>query len=181
MKTDLDNDLAVRVQELAALVSSAVRQKTVESFETLERQVNQFETFVRELQQARCADDARAAIRRLESNQALTDGDRQTIRSLVVGDAEQYLKQENNLNEWLNELQRLTDLMSHAAGSTSDGAIDEMRGIVKDAVRLLPNIRSYMEEKDRLNRFNAAFAELDDDNRRLLVDILREKISSTTR
>ncbi len=181
MKPTNMNDLASRVQDLATLVSSAVRLKTVESFETLERQVNHFETFVRELQQARCADDARAAIRHLESNQALTDADRQTIRALVIGDAEQYIKQESNLNEWLTELQRLTDRMSDVAGSDSQDAIDEMRGIVKDAVRLLPNIRSYMEEKDRLDRFNAAFATLDDDNRRLLVDILREKLASATR
>jgi hypothetical protein len=178
MKSIDSMELAGMARTLETFVHSALRDKTAESFESLEQQVNRLDSFIRELQQSRCADEARHSIRRLEGNEPLTDNDRNIIRSLVVGDAECYLEQQNNLNNWLEELERLNQHMQHLADAQDEQDIRELHGVVKDAVHLLPNIRSYMEDKERLDRFNAALASLDDANRKLLVEVLREKLAS---
>lgn len=181
MNDSVAADLTQMVHEFQTFLQSALADKTADSFESLEQRANRFDSFIREMQQVRHANEARAAIRRLEGRDALTDVDRDTIRDLVVGDAAAYLKQENNLKDWLAELQRLGQRVQELSSRADDESVRELRGVVKDAVRLLPNIRSYMEEKQRLDRFNAAIANLDADNRRLLADLLREMMSSTTR
>lgn len=179
--SDISNDLTVMVGELESFVRSALSTRTAESFEMLERQVNRFDSSIREVQQARRATEARAAIGRLEGHEPLTEADRESIRTLVVGDAEAYIKHKNNLNDWLAELERLSTEMQAMAGRGDDEVIEDLRGVVKDAVRLLPNIRSYMEEKERLDHFNAALDKLDNSDRQLLAEVLRGMLAGSTR
>lgn len=174
-------ELNQTVKGLTLLAQSALAQGTADAYETLEQQVNRFESALREIQQTRMASQAREVIARLKSRDPLSPEDQAAIRDLIVGDAAQYVKQENNLNDWLGELQRLSQEMERLARSTEDASIGSLRGVVKDTVRLLPNIRSYMEEKGRVDKFNAAFASLDNDNRKLLIQLLEEKLSSPTR
>jgi hypothetical protein len=121
------------------------------------------------------------AIKSLSAGRALSPNAQAAVRAIIVGDAESYLEMENNFKDWIAELQRLEGEMHRLAQSPSPQTVAQLRGVAKDAVRLLPNIRSYAEEKDRLDRFNAALANLDEANRELLVQLLREKLESPTR
>jgi len=174
-------DLSEIVESLSALVRSAALDRSPEAFESVEQQISRFEAMVREVQQARCSAETKRAIRNLQQGQPLAPEELEAIRMMVVGDAEFYLKHENNLNEWLAELDRLMAEVRRLAATGEDRALAELRGVLRDAVRLLPNIRSYMEEKRRLDRFNTAFASLDPANRRLLVELLQEMLDSPRR
>lgn len=175
------NSLTQAVEDLKVLTNSALSGGTAEKYETLEQHVNRLDSALREIEQAQLRGQVEQAIRALSSGQALSPEQQDAVRAIIVGDAESYLKMENNCKEWQAELKRLQGEMERLARSPNADAVQELRGVVKDAVRLLPNIRSHAEEKDRLNRFNAAFANLDEGNRGLLVTLLREKLSSTTR
>ncbi len=169
------------VEDLKTLTKSALSGGTPEGYETLEQHVNRFESALRELEQSQLSGQVEKAVKSLSAGRALPPEEQAAVRAIIVGDAESYLKMENNFKEWLAELQRLQGEMERLASSPNPDAVQQLRGVVKDAVRLLPNIRSYAEEKDRLDRFNAAFGNLDDGNRELLVQLLRERLSSTTR
>lgn len=179
---DQGSDSCVQaVEDLKVLMKSALSGGTAEDYETLEQHVNRLESALRELEQSQLSAPVEQAIKSLSAGRALSPEEQAAVRAIIVGDAESYLKMENNFKEWQAELQRLQSEMERLARSPNADAIHELRGVVKDAARLMPNIRSYAEEKDRLNRFNAAFAQLDDGNRELLVTLLREKLSSSTR
>lgn len=173
--------LVIKTEGICLLIEDAMRRPSAASFEGLEQQVGRLEIEVREMQQALVADDARRALTALKSGKDLTPDQRAVLRALVVGDAESYLHMENNLNEWLTELQRLAGEMHRLAGATSARALGELRGVVRDAVRLLPSIRAYMDEKCRLDRFDSALDNLDDANRQLLVHVVNEMLGSPTR
>jgi hypothetical protein len=175
------SDVKEMVEGLAALVQAALREKTPESFETLEQQAGRFEGFIREVQQAQTSADAKKAVHRLQKGEPLSAEEQATLRALVVGDAEYYLRHENNLADWLAELERLTGEIQRLSGSEDEESLANLRGVVRDAVRLLPSIRAYMEEKRRLERFNSAMARLDADNRSLLVQLIKEMLESPTR
>lgn len=169
------------VEDLKVLTKSALSGGTAEKYETLEQHINRLDSALREFEQSQLKGDVDKAIRALAAGRPLSREEQAAVRAIIVGDAEAYLKMENNFKEWQTELKRLEGEMERLARSPNLDAVQELRGVVKDAVRLLPIIRSYAEEKDRLDRFNTAFAHLDDDNRELLVTLLREKLSSTTR
>lgn len=180
MNQDASN-LVETVDDLHTLMKSAISAGTPEGYETLEQHVNRFESALRELEQSQSKVEVEKAVKSLSSGRALSAGEQAVVREMIVGDAESYLRMENNFKDWQAELQRLQGEMARLARSPNPGAVRELRGVVKDAVRLMPNIRSHAEEKRRIGQFDAAFAQLDDGNRELLVQLLREKLSSPTR
>lgn len=169
------------VDGLKTLMGSALRSPTVDAFVTLEQQLSRFDSELRELHQEMLGDRARTALANLRNSKPLTEQDQQTLRELVVGDADSYLKMENNLQDWLNEVNRLQEEMERLAGSADERALHQLRGVVRDATRLVPTIRSYMEERDRVERFTRAMINLDDANRTLLIQVVAEMMSSRTR
>lgn len=175
------NELSQVVEGLEALMREAVSQSSAEGFATLEQQVARFDSTLRELQQVHLRNHTKAVIARLRKREPVSAEDEAVIRAMIVGDAEYYLKHENNLQDWLAELKRLTGEMQRLSRGVSDRTLGDLRGVVKDAVRLIPNIRAYMEEKARLDQFNDALRRLDNGNRALLIDLLREQLDSPTR
>jgi hypothetical protein len=71
--------------------------------------------------------------------------------------------------------------MERLARCEDETTMSQLRGISKDAVRLMPSLRAYMEEKDRLDRFNRAMANLDEPNRQILTQVVSEMLSSPKR
>lgn len=181
MTTLTQTDLPALADDLQATAQNAIQDPTPEAFSLLEHQINRFESQVRELQQSIWAPKARAAIRKLQTGKPIDAEAVATIRALVVSDAEHYLKHENNLDDWLEELQRLISTIAELSQLSDESSLADLRGVVRDAVRLVPNIRAYTDERRRLTRFDAALAHLDDDNRRLLAQLLIEKLDSPHR
>lgn len=175
------HDLAQAIDDLQSLTAAALTEQTSERFASIEQVVNRVDVYIRELQQSIWKPQVKKAIEHLETGRPLSREDVATIRAMVVNDAEFYLKHENNLADWLEELQRLIHEMSELAALPGEEALSDLRGVTCDASRLLPQIRVYMEDKDRLARFEAALSHLDAPNRTLLSQILREKMMSARR
>lgn len=181
MTASVHNNALTTVEDLMVLMRDAVRCPTVDALETLEQQLGRFDTALREMQQEKFGDRAKSALTNLRGGRPLSDDDKSTLRSLVVGDAESYLKMENNFHDWLKELTRLENEMVRLSASVDDESFRQLRGVVRDAMRLMPSIRSYMDEKARLDRFNRAMSNLDESNRNLLVQVVNEMLSSRSR
>jgi len=175
------NPLASVINGLKALTREAISTRSPEHFETLEQQINRFEATVREMQQSMLSERSKSALKNLRAGRALSEEEKSVLQSVVVGDAESYLRVENNLQDWINELQRLIGEMERLARCEDEATMSQLRGISKDAVRLMPSLRAYMEEKDRLDRFNRAMANLDEPNRQILAQVVSEMLSSPKR
>jgi hypothetical protein len=59
--------------------------------------------------------------------------------------------------------------------------VAELRGVLKDAIRLVPDIRNFLEEKRRIHKFETALETLDEPSRQMMAHILREQLESPKR
>jgi len=182
MPTTQTNEWAECVDNLRRLTENALRHESADDFSIVEAQINRLDAGVRELQQELWADQARVAIDRLDAGDPLTPQDIDVIRTFLVSDAERYLSLENNFNDWVNELNRLLDDVARRVNRLDDADnVADLRGVLKDAIRLVPDIRHYLDEKNRLERCQQALNTLDQPARELLSRILKEQLASPTR
>jgi hypothetical protein len=115
-------------------------------------------------------------IRRLEKNEPLTPADQDVVRALLISDAEGYLANENNFNDWVAELNRLIKDLERRTNTIDRDSIADFRGVLHDAIRLFPDIRNYFSEKRRIEKFENAIAGFDKTSRELLHRLLSEKL-----
>jgi cell fate (sporulation/competence/biofilm development) regulator YlbF (YheA/YmcA/DUF963 family) len=169
------------VDTLKEAAEYAVTRQSVEAFEAFEKQLNELQALVRELQQSMWQTEARQAIKRLESNQPLMPEDLNVIRTFLVSDALHYLANEKNYRDWLAELRRLLEEIALRATDIARDRVGDLRGLLEDAIRQVPSIRNYLEEKQRVERFEMAMKSMDRTTRDLLVKVLAEQLSSSKR
>lgn len=175
------NGLAAQLETLKKSADQAIRNESADQFEDVERQINAFDATVREWQQELWIGEAQAAISRLERNEPLGPEDERVIRAFLVGDAEHYLSQENNFGDWIGELRRLFSDIGGRLKNVNRNSIAELRGVIKDAIRLVPDIRNYLEEQSRVERFQSGMKSLDRPTRETMARLLREQLQSPKR
>ncbi len=204
MPTTATMSLTDAADTLQRAADSGLQNQSADEFETLERHLARFEAAVRERQQALWATEVRTALKHLEHRAPLTPADQQVIRVFLVSDAEQYLAQENNFPDWTAELRRLLGDITRRAqeidGISSPGsaesptltagaaspnnprdAIAQLRGVLKDAIRLVPDIRNYLDEQRRVALFNEALTHIEEQTRQTLIQLLQDQLSDPTR
>lgn len=171
-------DMVGAIREAA---EGALTRESPDELGRVEREINVLEEAVRELHQEMCSDDIKAVIPRLEKGEPLSHEDVDVIRSFLISDAEAYLANENNYRDWVEELYRLLDDIAKRVGNIDRQNLSDLRGVLRDAIRLVPDIRNYLEEKDRIRKFDAALHTLDQPSRDMMARILREQLSSPKR
>jgi len=57
----------------------------------------------------------------------------------------------------------------------------QFRGVLKDAIRLVPDIRNYLEERRRVEKFEVALHTFDATSRNALARLLTEQLGSDSR
>ena len=103
------------------------------------------------------------------------------IRTFLVADAESYLEHENNYGDWKRELTRLMDDLARRSNMVDRNTIGDMRGVLKDAIRLVPDIRNYLEERERVEKFDNALKTLDEASCDMLARLMKEQLRSQNR
>ncbi len=175
------DQLCEAVEDLKQAACVAIDSQCPDEFERFEKQLARFEASLRETQQELWSAEAETALEHLEKNQPLTPADVEVIRVFLVSDAEHYLAVENNYNDWLDELRRLMDDMVGRAETPGREPLGELRGVVKDAIRLAPDIRNYLEERRRVEKFNLALHTADPTSRAALARVLKEQLHTPGR
>jgi len=181
MTTVDTNQLAETIHSLKEAADSALGNQSVDDFEAFERYLNQVEAYVREVQQSLWANEARATIRRLEKGDPLNEADYELIRTFLVSDADSYLKHENNYQDWVGELERLIADLDRRVEMVDRQSIADLRGVLKDAIRLVPDIRNYLDEQRRVERFEQSLKSLDADARKMLLRLLQDQLRNADR
>ncbi|MEK6799012.1 MAG: hypothetical protein AABZ12_08620 [Planctomycetota bacterium] len=181
MSTAASEQLKETIQSLKDTARSALANESVDDFSAFERYLNEVEAYAREVQQAMWADEARATVRRLEKGEPLTPTDHDVIRAFLISDAQAYLAQENSFNDWIHELNRIVGVLDRQASAIDRNSVVQLRGVLKDAIRLVPDIRNYLTEKRRVEQFEGALSTLDKSSRELLHRVLTEQLRTPNR
>ncbi len=134
---------------------------------------------IREAVQAATAKAMQPIIHKLKKNEPLSVEEKDLVRVWIVGDAAAFAKKENDCHAWLEELSRLGEAIGAVAqlpGSMAE--MFDLHGNLEEAVRLAGDIQFFLEEKERLARFEQAIQNLTAADADLLAGILQEKLSS---
>jgi hypothetical protein len=161
------------------MMDKVVASSSAEDFSQVGRKLVSARDRAREDLQELTARDIQPIIKKLENNEALSDGEKNLVRVWMVGDAEAYTKMENDYREWVSEFKRLTGAIRET--ESKSGSVLELLnayGLLEDAVRLAADIQFFLEEKERIGRFEQAIKSLDRADSKMLADILKEKLAS---
>ena len=175
------DQLSETIHSLKDAAMTALNKKSADAFANFERYLNEVEAYVREVQQSMWADEARATMRRLKKGDSLNESDREMIRAFLISDAEGYLANENNYADWVRELHRLIDDLERRVNVVDRESIVHLRGVLKDAIRLVPDIRNYLAERRRVEKFEQAMITLDQTSRDMLHRLLAEQLRDPNR
>jgi len=139
----------------------------------------QLQSLVREEIQATTADDIAGIIKKLENQESLTPEENDLVGLWLVGDAEGYVKMEDDFGEWQEEVSRLSRVLeSYEGRESSPQALVELHGLLEDAVRVIADISHFLEKKERLERFHAAINNTTPEDARFLASMLKAKLAS---
>jgi hypothetical protein len=162
-------------QIVAAAAASAAADKFSEAGRALVKARDQIREEVQEL----TASTMKPIIKKLEKNQPLSQQEKDLIRAWIVGDAAAFTKKENDYREWLEAFRRMGEaLRSQESLPASLPDLMEVYGNLEEAVRLAGDIQFFLEEKERVARFEQAIQNLSASEAELLASILHEKLNS---
>lgn len=181
MTTITTDQLTETIHSLKDSAAGALKQQTLEQFEALESYVAEVDVYVREVQQGLWANEARGTIKKLEKGEALDACDLDLLRVFLVSDAERYLAVENNYADWIAELRRIMEDLVRRAETVDRHTIADLRGVLKDAMRLIPDIRNFLDEKQRVTKFEQAINNLNEGSRKMLIKLLSDQLASSKR
>ena len=128
------------------------------------------------------AEAVAAIIGKLENNQPLNEAEKQTVKLWVVGDAEGYVKMENNFQDWLKEYRRLLDIIAAWEGKTgSVQELVEVHGVLEDAIKVADAVAHYLEDRERVARFETAMSNLNAEDNKFIAGMLKSMLASPDR
>ena len=173
----------VNLQEFYPMMngSFADAQKTedADAYMRLAAIFSEFEGQLREYIQDSSKDAVGGIIKKLEAGQEISNDETQLIKLWIVGDAEYYATLENNFNDWTQELKRLMDQINLMNNPQPDPvAASNLRAMLRDGMRLLPNIIFFLDQKTRVNNFAVSVATLDTEGKLFLIRLLKNKLTS---
>ena len=151
------------------------------AYQTLDHQIRQLENVARENFQAKLKNDYQTVVEKLEKGTPLTTDERQILELLIVGEANYYLRHENDFGNWLNELRRISAEIERlqAGGLTKIAEVMHLQALCRDARGILPDIMFYLREKERVERFKSGTqGEISPADGKMLANMIRAMMAS---
>lgn len=161
-------------------MTAAHRAMSSEAFQRSATTLSRARVGVRESLQAITSPEILTVLDRLRAGATPSQDDLDAVWLWIVGDAESYVRQENNFDDWVAEFERLEGVLARFEGrACSQIELLEVQGILEDAVRVGHDIANFLEKRERIERFNEAVREKTEwsrEDREFLVRILTGKL-----
>jgi len=167
---------------MSQAMQQAQADNTSESYGYVATELVKSKDGVRQAIEQATAEAVAAIIGKLENNQPLTEAEKQTVKLWVVGDAEGYVKMENNFQDWLKEYRRLLDII--AAWEVKNGSVQELvevHGVLEDTIKVADAVSHYLEDRERVARFESAMTNMNDEGRNFIAGMLKSMLASPDR
>ena len=120
-----------------------------------------------------------AMIAKLRSGLPLEAPELALAEGFMVGDAEAYVRLENDFAGWVVELDRLVTALIHLRARLDPPQLLDALGEVEDARRVLGDVCNYLEARERVERYRRTITDgLDAKRSKLLADLLQQKLDS---
>lgn len=116
----------------------------------------------------------------LKNHQGIGDENLALLREVMIGDADNYIKNETNTSKWLEKLKEyssLIDELSHEA--LSGNYLFKMTGKSVTASRLAQDLNFYFQQAERIKNFEYSISDgIDNVESKFLIETLEYKLHS---
>lgn len=159
--------------------SAATKAGDASSYGRLAAIFSDAEVQLREDIQEITKDEIGRIIQMLEAGKEISADDLKFIELWIVGDANYYIKLENNFNDWASELARIASEIGKIKELKPDfETMSHLRALIEDGKRVICDINFYLEKKERIANFKESTLEIDKEERALLIRLLKSKLTS---
>jgi Rad3-related DNA helicase len=177
--------LADRAHRLAERAREAAGADDPQLLERLEIALDEVGDAAREGLQDRFRPRFESLARRIEEGQELDEADRGMLRLLFTGAGTVYLREEDDVGAWRDEIRRLADRIDEAATGLDSGADAgpylRLQAAITEARRVAPDLRYFLEEGRRVERFLSSTERLTPEDRPYLARLIRDLLASPNR
>jgi hypothetical protein len=169
-------EVAAKISEALNAAAKCSAAETVENYSALSEQLFELNSLLGHSLQSHTG--YRPLVTKLQNGAALTSDELKTLRSLIVGNADQYLKYDDDFELSKSELGRILDQIRHLQSNDPD--LETMMGLRvlwREASSALALTMHYLEQKERVQRFEEhTRGPLDRDAGRVLAGIIKHML-----
>jgi hypothetical protein len=175
------DEVEAQIKDTLDVATRAFEADNSTGYEAFKMTVDALEAAAREAFQAKLADHLWPLVNKLEADEALTAAEQDMLKMMIVGEAQYYVKSEQDVDHWKDELQRLLQEIDRLknAGLDNIDTLMHVRALCREGMRVLPDLVFYFKEQARVRQFEeATHNALDRDTRRTLANLIKEMIAS---
>lgn len=154
---------------------------TDQNYEMLSGDIQTLEGLAREAFQTRLDELLRPILAKLENDVPLTATEQDTLKLVIVGEAQYYVKSENDVENWQAEAKRLVKALEELQLADLDeiDTLLKMQALCREAMRVVPDLAFYFRQKERVENFEQTTAgRMDAETGRMLANLIKEMLSS---
>jgi hypothetical protein len=174
--------MLMRIPAISKTMTNARNNPSNDSFQQVGNTLNNNKNTIREGIQDVTSSEINNIILKLQDEKQLVAEELELIKLWIIGDAESYIKRENNFQDWMEEFKRLeTVLIQFENKYCSIDDLFELHGVLEDAIRISYDIANYLEKKERMEKFLPRLSDtraLSDEDKDILIRVLKGKLKS---
>jgi hypothetical protein len=171
-------DVSAKTGETLDLAARCFEAENSEGYRVLIEQLEELETLARENFQNHA--DYKSLVSKLENGAPLTPDDLNTLKLLMVGDADYYLKYDDDFARSESELKEIVEgIRKLQSGNLDVDGLMHLRVLCREACSVARPTAFYLEQKERVRKFEDATRDgIDRESGRILADIIRRLMTS---
>ena len=145
-------EIAAKISETLNTAGQLSTAETVQNYSLLRAQLEELDSSARRSLQSHVG--YKPLLAKLQQGSPLTADELKTLRSLIVGDADQYLKYDDDFDRSKSELGRILDQIRQLKSRDFDlETLMHLRVLCREASSALVPTVHYLEQKERVQRF----------------------------
>jgi hypothetical protein len=168
-----DAEIAEKMSEALNTAAQCSSTETVENYTQLATQLEALDASAG--RSLRSHVNCQPILAKLQQGASLTPDELQVLRLLIVGDADQYLKYDDDFEDAKSELKKILDEIQALASPESNiDSLMHLRVLCREAASSLGPVLHYLEQKERVRNFEEhTRGPLSADAARILAGIVR--------
>ncbi|HLZ06520.1 MAG TPA: hypothetical protein VKR55_30795 [Bradyrhizobium sp.] len=170
-------DLVAQISEALNVAAQSSTAGTAENYSRLAEKLSELESSSGQYLRSHTA--YRSLLAKLQLEKPLTPDDLKTLRSLIVGDADEYLKYDDDFEQSKAELTRVIDgIQKLQSTELNPETLMHLRVLCREATSALVPTVHYLEQKQRVKNFDDNVHEpLSSDTRRMFARVIEDLAS----
>ncbi len=169
-------EVATKISEALKAAAQCSAAETVENYSVLSEQLWELNSLLKQSLQSHTG--YLPLLTKLQNGTTLTADELKTLRSLIVGDADQYLKYDDDFERSKSDLGRILDQIRRLQSNNPDlETLMHLQVLCREASSALAPTMHYLEQKERVQRFEEhTRGPLDRDAGRVLAGIIKQML-----